>query len=115
VTGKDTALRERLVHARPDVSRGRFRPVRNYFVSWIVVVLLAMPVAGQPGQEAVPTPGIPPTGFAGLDQYRATRIAMFTDDYGQLGRYREANAALRAFPPGHCNKCNTAQHKARAR
>jgi lysophospholipase L1-like esterase len=41
-----------------------------------------------------PAPSIPSTGFAGLDQYRASRIAVFTDDYGQLARYREANAAL---------------------
>jgi acyl-CoA thioesterase I len=39
-------------------------------------------------------PSIPTTGFAGLDQYRASRIAVFTDDYGQLARYREANATL---------------------
>jgi len=41
-----------------------------------------------------PAPPIPSTGFAGLDQYRASRIAMFTDDYGQLARYREADARL---------------------
>jgi len=41
-----------------------------------------------------PAPSIPSTGFPGLDQYRASRIAVFTDDYGQLSRYREANAAL---------------------
>jgi lysophospholipase L1-like esterase len=41
-----------------------------------------------------PAPSIPSTGFAGLDQYRASRIAVFTDDYGQLARYREANTAL---------------------
>jgi len=46
--------------------------------------------------QLVPTPGIPSTGFTGLDQYRASRIAMFTDDYGQLARYRDANAALAA-------------------
>lgn len=45
-------------------------------------------------------PSIPTTGFAGLDQYRASRIAMFTDDYGQLARYRDANAALGAPKPG---------------
>ena len=45
-------------------------------------------------------PAIPPTGFAGLDQYRASRIAVFTDDYGQLARYRDANAALKAPAPG---------------
>lgn len=42
-------------------------------------------------------PAIPSTGFAGLDQYRASRIAVFTDDFGQLARYRAANAALK--PP----------------
>ncbi|MGC2186418.1 MAG: SGNH/GDSL hydrolase family protein [Terriglobales bacterium] len=45
-------------------------------------------------------PNIPTTGFAGLDQYRASRIAVFTDDYGQLARYRDANAALNAPTPG---------------
>jgi lysophospholipase L1-like esterase len=52
------------------------------------------------GQQAGPTPSIPTTGFAGLDQYRASRIAMFTDDYGQLARYREADAALAAPAAG---------------
>lgn len=45
-------------------------------------------------------PAIPTTGFAGLDQYRASRIAMFTDDFGQLARYREADAALGEPKPG---------------
>jgi lysophospholipase L1-like esterase len=39
-------------------------------------------------------PAIPSSGFPGLDHYRASRIAIFTDDFGQLARYREANAAL---------------------
>jgi acyl-CoA thioesterase I len=37
---------------------------------------------------------LPSTGFAGLDQYRASRIAIYTDDYGQLARYRDADAAI---------------------
>ena len=41
-------------------------------------------------------PSIPTTGFTGLDQYRASRIAVFTDDYGQLARYRDGNAKLGA-------------------
>ncbi|HEV2399519.1 MAG TPA: SGNH/GDSL hydrolase family protein [Candidatus Sulfotelmatobacter sp.] len=45
-------------------------------------------------QQATPAPSIPTTGFAGLDQYRASRIAMFTDDFGQLARYRDADASL---------------------
>ena len=52
------------------------------------------------GQDAanrtVPTPGIPSTGFAGLDNYRASRIAVFADDFGQLARYRAENKALAA-------------------
>src|SRR5438045_6146656 len=43
---------------------------------------------------------IPTTGFAGLDKYRASRIAVYTDDYGQLARYRDANAALKPPAPG---------------
>jgi lysophospholipase L1-like esterase len=57
------------------------------------IVLIALGAAAQ-------QPAIPSTGFAGLDQYRASRIAVFTDDYGQLARYREANAALKAPAPG---------------
>src|SRR5579871_3033156 len=45
-------------------------------------------------QQTAPAPAIPTTGFAGLDQYRASRIAVFTDDFGQLARYRDADAAL---------------------
>jgi lysophospholipase L1-like esterase len=41
-----------------------------------------------------PAPSIPPTGFPGLDQYRASRIAIYTDDFGELKRYRDADAAL---------------------
>lgn len=47
-----------------------------------------------------PSPAIPTTGFAGLDQYRASRIAVFTDDYGQLARYRDADAQLGPAKPG---------------
>jgi lysophospholipase L1-like esterase len=36
----------------------------------------------------------PSTGHPGLDQYRASRIAIYMDDFGQLARYREANSRL---------------------
>ncbi len=59
---------------------------------------LAQPAPAQPStaQRAASNPatGIPSTGFAGLDEYRASRIAIYTDDFGQLTRYREADAAL---------------------
>ncbi len=62
---------------------------------YVVFLLPSTLLAQQPSP-----PAIPPTGFPGLDQYRASRIAMFTDDYGQLARYRDANAALKPPAPG---------------
>src|SRR5215469_13571157 len=47
-----------------------------------------------------PVPAIPSTGHPDLDQYRASRIAIYTDDFGQLSRYRDADAALAAAKPG---------------
>jgi lysophospholipase L1-like esterase len=67
---------------------------RNLQGLTLALFLTVSALAQQPAQ----VPAIPPTGFAGLDQYRASRIAVFTDDFGQLARYREANAALK--PPG---------------
>ena len=64
-------------------------------LQFISVLLLAISAAAQ----AVP-PAIPSTGFPGLDQYRASRIAIFTDDFGQLSRYCDANAALKPPAPG---------------
>ncbi|MGD1025096.1 MAG: SGNH/GDSL hydrolase family protein [Candidatus Sulfotelmatobacter sp.] len=60
-----------------------------------VVLLSISALAQEPA-----APAIPSTGFAGLDQYRASRIAVFTDDFGQLSRYRDANAALKPPAPG---------------
>jgi len=44
--------------------------------------------------QAPQAPAIPSTGFPGIDEYRASRIAIYTDDFGQLARYRDADAAL---------------------
>ena len=64
------------------------------FLPRFLLPILAIPVISlcAPAQQSPPS--IPSTGFRGLDQYRASRIAVFTDDYGQLARYREANAKL---------------------
>jgi lysophospholipase L1-like esterase len=56
--------------------------------------------AKAPDPSQVPAITIPSTGFAGLDQYRASRITVYTDDYGQLARYRDADAALKLPAPG---------------
>jgi len=51
------------------------------------------------GQQVIP----PSTGHPGLDKYRASRIAIYMDDFGQLARYREANAQLKS-PAGKENR-----------
>jgi len=45
-------------------------------------------------QQPAQSPSIPPTGFPSLDRWRAGNVAMYADDFGQLSRYREANATL---------------------
>jgi lysophospholipase L1-like esterase len=80
------------------LTRG-FREMAIHFllVSAFVSSAAALPVLCQQSTSA---PVIPPTGNAGLDQYRASRIEIFFDDFGQLARYRNANAALGAPAPG---------------
>ena len=65
-------------------------PSRNlrHFIAYLLFTVDA--IAQQP---APPSP-LPSTGFPRLDQYRASRIAIYTDDFGELSRYRDANAAL---------------------
>jgi lysophospholipase L1-like esterase len=69
--------------------------MRNLHCACVLFVLLAPAAFAQQAPPAIPT-----TGFAGLDQYRASRIAMFTDDFGQLARYRDADAQFGAPKPG---------------
>src|ERR1039458_3984957 len=52
----------------------------RYLQSLSFVFFLAVSALSQQ-QPAQAPPSIPSTGFPGLDQYRASRIAMFTDDY----------------------------------
>ena len=74
------------------LSRSIARIAALFFL--ISAASLAQQPADQSAPQTVATPGIPTTGFKGLDDYRARRIAVFTDDYGQLARYRDANAKL---------------------
>ena len=73
---------------------------RSLYVFARVVLVALLPFSAPAQQSAQAAPSIPTTGFPGLDQYRASRIAMFTDDYGQLARYRDANASLKPLAPG---------------
>jgi lysophospholipase L1-like esterase len=66
----------------------------------LIVSLIFVLTASAAGQQPAAPPAIPTTGFAGLDQYRASRIAVYTNDFGQLARYRDADAALPAPAAG---------------
>ncbi|MGH9512980.1 MAG: GDSL-type esterase/lipase family protein [Terriglobales bacterium] len=65
-------------------------------VATIVMGLIFGSIFAVHSAAAQQQPSIPSTGFPGLDQYRASRIAVFTDDFGQLSRYRAANESLPA-------------------
>lgn len=66
------------------------KATRSYvFIECVVILALSV---GSLAQQAAPS--IPSTGFPGLDEYRAKRIAIYFDDFGQLTKYREVNVAL---------------------
>ena len=62
----------------------------------LFVVLAVSALAQQPAPTAARQHSRPPASPASTSTGRA-RIAVFTDDFGQLARYRDANAALK--PP----------------
>jgi lysophospholipase L1-like esterase len=74
--------------------------MKNFFVLVCTILCWTPTWAQAPAAPASTTVTIPPTGFSGLDKYRASRIAVYTDDFGQLARYRDANAALKPPAPG---------------
>ena len=64
-------------------------PISRTISQPLFAILFSLPALAQ--QSA---PSIPSTGFPGLDEYRASRVSIYTDDFGQLARYREADAAV---------------------
>jgi acyl-CoA thioesterase I len=51
------------------------------------------------GGQQLPPAKIPVTGYPGLDEYRMSRLDIYTDDFGQLARYRKEDAGLGAPAP----------------
>ena len=70
-------------------------------LAFLLIALCA--AAQQPAPSPPPPDGltatVPSTGFTGLDHYRASRVAVYFNDFGQLARYRDANAALKPPAP----------------
>jgi acyl-CoA thioesterase I len=60
-----------------------------------VLAFCGAALAQAPGPQVT----LPPSGYARLDKYRASRIAIFVNDYGELARYRDANATLKLPAP----------------
>ena len=61
------------------------------------IIVEAAGAQSTPQQSPEPQPltaTIPSSGFPGLDRYRASRIKVYMNDFGELSRYRDANAAL---------------------
>jgi hypothetical protein len=61
---------------------------RSLPVSLVVSLLYAFsaPLASQ-APASLPAPAVvPATGFPGLDRYRASRVAVYSDDYGERAR-----------------------------
>lgn len=61
----------------------------------VILIFSAGAIAQAPGPQVT----LPSSGYSGLDKYRASRIAVYLNDYGQLARYRDANSALKPPAP----------------
>jgi acyl-CoA thioesterase I len=67
--------------------------MRLGLLSALRFLFIVLSLASVLAQQTVPTPGIPSTRFPEIDQYRASRVAIYTDDFGQLARYRADDSA----------------------
>ena len=73
--------------------RATAQPLLAIFLVFSALALL-FPAFALPSLAQQPALSIPSTGFPGLDQYRASRVSIYTDDFGELARYRASSAAL---------------------
>ncbi len=85
--------------------------MKNLAFCWTVGVVLCAACAGagaqeypQPNQSTAGAPQATPLeamqAVEGLDRWRETLVPMFMNDYGDLSRYRDANAKLGDPKPG---------------
>ena len=75
----------------------------------LLFLCFAMIIEAAAGAQQTPPPSpelqpltatVPSSGFPGLDRYRASRIKVYMNDFGELSRYRDANAALPPIASG---------------
>ena len=65
--------------------------------STLLLLAISLSASGQVPQQQ---PNYLADSIRSLEHYRETMIPIYMNDFGQLGRYREANAALPASKPG---------------
>jgi lysophospholipase L1-like esterase len=78
--------------------------LRNTASLLCAAVLSCGALAQQPAPAAPPQPAsdqvVLPKATTNLERYRQSKIPIYMNDYGQLARYRDANAELKAPAPG---------------
>src|SRR6202451_1244480 len=72
-----------------DPTRGSISAMRFRVMIWVVLVLITLTALSQQPPTLTPDQA--------LQRYRESKAATLRDDFGELGRYRAANAALK--PP----------------
>jgi hypothetical protein len=71
------------------------QPSNRFLVQLALVIAFCISAFAQ--QTAPPAPQAEPKPLTGLERYRNSRISIFMNDFGELTRYRDANATLK--PP----------------
>ena len=71
---------------------------RAYAPCQFAIILLCC--ASAPAQQPAPRPSKPLTGSERTQLWRQSRVSIYMNDYGELSRYRDANAALKPPAPG---------------
>ena len=71
--------------------------MKRLITSILLITMGSVAATAQKNSSSAPEPltvTLPPTGFSGLDHYRASKINVFMNDFGELARYRAANATV---------------------
>jgi lysophospholipase L1-like esterase len=72
------------------------RPARDLVSSLVVMICCICAFAG----PSTPSIAKPLTGYERMQLWRQSRLSVYLDDYAELSRYRDANAALKPPAPG---------------
>jgi lysophospholipase L1-like esterase len=76
------------------------KPSSRFFIVALVIASCSSALAQQPPQPAPTAPQTQPHPLTSLERYRNSRISIYMNDFGELSRYRDANAALKPPAPG---------------